>query len=121
MQRLFNGPAFAERLNSELGTPPSPEIERWIHGFDFFFAVASLDLHTLINVNSGQTPSFQETPAFTNIENGRGIFTSRVNQVILDKGINQSTAKQLKESDVTQFLGFTRFYNVLNGQYVIIN
>jgi hypothetical protein len=121
MQRLFNGIAFAERLKNELGPPASLDIERWIHSLDFYFSVAAEEFNTFMVVNQNTAPSFQETPAYTNISDGRGIFSSRFNQNILNKGINQSTAKQLKENDITQSVRFTRFYNPLNGQYQIIN
>lgn len=62
-----------------------PTIERHPRGIEFLFYVAADDLNTYIEVSKPSTGIVQEKATFTNINNGIGIFSSRLTQLANNK------------------------------------
>lgn len=69
------GESFFTFLQNHLVADPS--ITRAAGALDYIFTVASPDLNTYMEVTEPSTSIVQERPAFTNIQNGIGIFSSR--------------------------------------------
>jgi hypothetical protein len=86
--------------------PVDYNLNRAARSVDFIFSVASDDLNTYMEVTSPSLGIIQERPAFTNIVNGIGIFSSRTQVWIDSLGIRQETINQLRVNEYTKNLGF---------------
>jgi hypothetical protein len=86
--------------------PVDYNLNRVARTVDFIFSVASDDLNTYMEVTSPSLGIIQERPAFTNITNGIGIFSSRTQVRIDSLGIRIETVNQLKVNEYTKNLGF---------------
>ncbi len=96
-------------------------IERLVHTMDFYFSVAGEELNTYMEVNEPVTGIVQEKPEYTNIVNGIGIFSSRLNKAVQNKGLTQQTARNLKRSEETKDKGFIKYWDPVNNQYLCID
>lgn len=104
MDYYYSADGFYSNLGAKI--PVDPNLNRAARTVDFIFSVASDDLNTYMEVTEPSYGIIQERPAFTNIVNGIGIFTSRT-QVYLDSlGIRQETIDQLRVNEYTKYLGF---------------
>ncbi|MDQ3192582.1 MAG: hypothetical protein M3Q58_13395 [Bacteroidota bacterium] len=99
----------------------TPNTERLAHTIDFNFSVAGEELNTYMEVNEPITGVVQEKPEYTNIENGIGIFSSRLDQSIPNKGLSSGTAKYLKNNSLTIEKGFVKYWDVIKNQYLCID
>jgi hypothetical protein len=79
---------------------------RVAHHCDFIFTVASPDLNTYMEVTKPSLSLVQERPAFTNITNGIGLFSSRYMKSVDSLSISQLTKDELKVNSHTKYLGF---------------
>ncbi|HET6243084.1 MAG: DUF4249 family protein [Bacteroidetes bacterium] len=95
-------------------------IERLVHTIDFNFSVAGDELNTYMEVNEPVSGIVQEKPEYTNVVNGIGIFSSRLNQSIKNKGLNSTTVKAIKEREKTFGKGFSKYWDVEKNQYLCI-
>ena len=82
------------------------EIKREMRSLDFIFVVGTDDLNTYIEVNGPSQGIVQEKPAFTNIENGVGIFSAIFDKTIPNKYLSARTLDTLALSDLTIDLRF---------------
>lgn len=73
---------------------------------DFKFNVGGDDLYTYIEVNKPSNGLIQEKPAFTNIENGIGLFSARFNYDILGKVLSAKTVDSIADGIYTKHLNF---------------
>ncbi len=64
-----DNPGYTRRIDSLTGN---------IRPFEFILLAGSEDLQTYIQLNKPSTGNVQERPSFTTVENGLGLFTSRV-------------------------------------------
>ena len=83
-----------------------PSIKRVALGADFVFMVGGKDLALYIEVNSPSEGIIQERPAFTNIENGIGVFSSRFTKTISNKEFGPLTLDELSCGEATKHLRF---------------
>lgn len=64
-----DNPGYTRRIDSLSGN---------VRPFEFILLAGSEDLQTYIQLNKPSTGNVQERPSFTTVENGLGLFTSRV-------------------------------------------
>ncbi len=72
---------------------------------EFRIIAGSEDLHTYQQLNSPSNTSLQEPPLFTTVENGIGLFTSRLIHSEL-RNMNQRTKDSILVNQYTRDLGF---------------
>ena len=84
----------------------SIEIKREMLGLDFIFVVGTDELNTYIEVNGPSQGIVQEKPAYSNIENGIGIFSAIYDKTIPNKYLSARTLDTLALSDLTKDLRF---------------
>lgn len=83
---------------------------------DFIFSVGSDDLNTYIEVSKPSDGLVQDKPAFTNIENGIGIFSSRYSKFVNIK-LSDKTIDMLADGDYTKDLGFWNYDQTRVSEY----
>jgi len=79
---------------------------RVAHHCNFIFSVAAPELNTYLDVTAPSLSLVQEKPAFTNIVNGIGLFSSRFTNSIDTLGVSDPTKNELKQNTATRYLGF---------------
>jgi hypothetical protein len=70
------------------------------------FMVGSDDMYTYMQVNAPATGIVSEKPAFSNINNGIGLFSSRFSKNTVPLKVNSSTLNTLDTSSYTRLLNF---------------
>ena len=75
-------------------------------GIDFYFLVGGEAIAQYIEINNLPSVIFQDPPTYTNIENGRGVFSSRLNAESIGKFLDIPTLNELANGDVTENLNF---------------
>ena len=104
LSATIDGEQFYSFLANNI--PVDPNVTKRIaQPFNVVFTVAGEDLHTYMEVNEPVNGVVQERPAFTNIENGIGIFSSRYEKVV-QKPLNKNSLKELAEGQYTASLLF---------------
>ncbi|MFM7015979.1 MAG: hypothetical protein ACKOX3_06580 [Bacteroidota bacterium] len=97
---LIDGASFFSYLKQHL--PKDPTVTRPI-GYvaaDFIFTVGTSDLYNYIQVNSpGNTVNY--IPEYTNLSNGKGVFTSRWSSTVSNMKFNTPTLDSLLYSHYT--------------------
>ncbi|HKR05493.1 MAG TPA: hypothetical protein VJY62_12735 [Bacteroidia bacterium] len=88
---------------------PNPSVERRIGTLDFIFTVASNEFYTYIQVNKPPTGVNQNIPQYTNIDEGLGIFSSRLKQYFRNFEMNPISKDSLIEGSITGDLQFVLF------------
>lgn len=109
-----NGQSFYRFLESRLTPDPNirrefgiwDPVEQISRAFDFVLTIANDDFNTYLDVNEPVTNIVQERPQYTNVENGLGIFASRLNQEVLGVGINEGSIVSLVQGPFTANLNF---------------
>jgi len=81
---------------------------------DFNFVVGATDLNTYIEVSSPSNGIVQEKPAYTNINNGIGLFSSRFNKSVLGKELDQKTIDSLAVNNMTKKLKFVNYQKTID-------
>ena len=98
--KSLSGGEFYPYINERV--PEDPNVLRRIfRGIDLILDVGSDDLKTYIEVSKPSSGVVQNLPDFTNIENGRGIFTSRFQAVRTDFMLNTNSIEELCEGKYT--------------------
>lgn len=120
MLLIMTGDEFFGKIAEEVSLAPD-HIERLVHTMDFNFSVAGEELNTYMEVNEPVTGIVQERPEYTNVVNGIGIFSSRLNKSVSNKGVSSGTAKYIKNDETTIGRGFTKYWEVEKGQYLCID
>jgi len=106
-QITFRGSQFFGFLSS-LGLEESAAITRRIEGLDLNISAGGeefFDFVNLILANSGIT-STQEVPEYSNIQEGRGLFSSRIKKTAPNYGLTSESISELKTNPLTQGLNF---------------
>ncbi len=86
---------------------PDATVGRLARYCDFIFSVAAADMSTYMEVNEPSLSLVQERPAYTNIINGIGLFSSRYGRKQYDTlFVSQITKDELKINPKTSNLGF---------------
>jgi hypothetical protein len=113
MQTQFVGQNFLEFIGNQLHHDPAILSRRALKT-DIILVAGSDDLNTFINVNAPSTGLIQDKPEFTNISNGLGIFSSRLNKAPFSKPLSPTTLDSLACGRYTKTLGFRdRFGNAI--------
>ncbi|MGC6469804.1 MAG: hypothetical protein ACON4E_00870 [Flavobacteriales bacterium] len=97
---------LVQRINAKELQDGFPEYDYWIGGVDFLFVVGGEDISQFIEVNNLPSALFQDPPSFTNIENGRGVFSSRLHSIQTGKYLGISSLTELSNGDLTNQLNF---------------
>lgn len=113
-----NGQSFYTMLESRLEASDFISRELGIYQettqtnrvFDYVLNVANEDLNTFLQVNEPVTNIIQERPEFTNVNNGIGIFASRVSVVLEGVGLKPQSVQELIEGQYTIGLNFCDSY-----------
>lgn len=81
LSKLISGESFYDMVSSKLSgyANESAVIKRKVKLLDFLLAVGADDLNTYITVNEPSTGVVTSKPTYSNIDNGVGIFSSRMN------------------------------------------
>jgi hypothetical protein len=101
----FPGDAFYSVVESKIDTNYLID-HRVAHHCDFIFTVAAPDLNTYMEVTEPSLSLVQEKPAYTNITNGIGLFSSRFMKPVDSLSVSQLTKDELKVNTHTKNLGF---------------
>lgn len=104
-QEIPNKSFFNQLINL---IPEKEGVRRLAHrgALDFLFMIGDEDLNTYIEVSRPSEGIVQEKPAFTNIENGIGIFASVFDASVLGKPLSKSTLDSLSMGIYTKQLNF---------------
>lgn len=86
--------------------PVNPDVTRTARYFDYIFSVAADNLNTYLEVTEPSISIVQEKPAYTNIENGIGLFSSLFVKVRDSLQPSDETKAELKVNPLTKDLGF---------------
>ena len=116
MNMTIAGGSFYEFVNNNI-EQVDPAIKREAVGLDFIFIVAGEELTLFMEVNGPSQGIVQEKPAFTNITNGIGIFSSRYSKRIENKQLSNLAIDQLSCGEITKHLRFADHY----GNYDCLN
>jgi hypothetical protein len=100
----FPGDAFYSFVGSKIDT--SSLVTRVAHHCYFIFTVAASELNTYMEVTEPSLSLVQEKPAYTNVVNGIGLFSSRYIKSSDSLDISQLTKNELKVNPNTQNRGF---------------
>ncbi|OFX23098.1 MAG: hypothetical protein A2033_00080 [Bacteroidetes bacterium GWA2_31_9] len=102
----INAVSFFNFIASRL--EPNPNVYRVVNekGLDFMFYVGGDDLYTYIEVNKPSNGLIQEKPAFTNIDNGIGLFSTRFDSKVLGKELSSKTVDSIADGIYTKHLNF---------------
>lgn len=111
MKQEINGGSFFNYVYNRITSQPgwdNPEISRVVRkrAFDFQFLLGGEELSTFIEVSSPSNGIVQEKPAYTNINNGIGVFSCRFDYPVKDLEIAQMTIDSLHAGVTTKNLGF---------------
>ncbi len=80
--------------------------EYWIGGVDFIFVLGGSEISQYIEINNLPGLLFQEPPTYTNIINGVGVFSSRLNDSYVGKVLSDDALLFLSEGELTSELNF---------------
>lgn len=78
----------------------------WTGGVDFLFVLGGESIAQFIEVNNLPGLLFQDPPTYTNIENGIGIFSSRLNDSFEGAKLSDDALLFLSEGELTSELNF---------------
>ena len=101
----FPSDGFYNAVGTKIDT--NSQVTRAALYCDYKFSVAASDMNTYMEVTEPSQSLVQEKPAYTNIINGIGIFSSRFNKKQGDTlRVSQLTKDELKVNSHTKDLGF---------------
>lgn len=111
MKQEINGSSFFSYLYNQITSEPgwdNPEITRVVRkrAFDFEFLLGGEELNTFIEVTRPSNGIVQEKPAYTNINNGIGVFSCRFDYTVANLEVAQMTIDSLNAGIITKDLGF---------------
>lgn len=111
MNVTFAGKNYLKYIGNTIQDSPNV-IRRKALKTDLYVTGGSDDLSTFIDVNKPSTGIIQEKPEFTNINNGLGIFTSRVT-AIMSRNLEATTLDTLACGQYTRNLRFENSAGIL--------
>ena len=94
------------RINAKNLEDGFAEYDYWQGGIDFRFLVGGEAVAQYIEINNLPSVIFQDPPTYTNIENGRGVFSSRLQAESIGKFLDIPTLTELANGEVTDELNF---------------
>ncbi len=100
----YSNDGFYSLLHAKLSV--DPDLQRVSRNLQYYFIVAAEDLHTYIEVSKPSNSIVQEKPAYSNIDNGIGLFSARFVKVVDSIQLSQRTKDELKVNPLTKDLGF---------------
>jgi len=116
LEKVVNGEQFftllADRLEAspfitrEVGVLNEDIQDNYYSVFDFVLAVGDDDLSSYIEFSQPATSIAQEKPQWTNVNNGQGLFSSRIIQVSDNVKIETNTLVELCTGQYTSGLNF---------------
>ena len=105
MAGLMEGELFFSTLVNRI--PADPTVDKRIFmGLDFIVSVANDEFHTFLTLSEPVSGIIEDRPSYTNINNGYGIFASRYDKFILNKGLGGTTLAELVDGPITAQLRF---------------
>lgn len=110
MTEEYYGEVFYQNLAAHLEPPTNGEI-RYPDSVQFIFGVGNEELAVYMDVNKPASGIITEKPAYTNVENGLGIFASRYQKIRTFEGITTLSIQKLMEEEPTSALGFENYPN----------
>lgn len=117
MAVTFRGQEFLHFIGNHI--VDNANVLRRIPGkVDFLLISAGEELNTYMDVNKPSTGIIQEKPTYTNITNGLGIFSARLNKKPLSKPLKPSTGNSSDTLDSLsggQYTCTLRFLNNISG------
>jgi hypothetical protein len=112
------GTSFQSFVKSQLANNPNEAniLKRIVceESLDFHFYSGDDNLYTYMQISQPSTGIVQEKPAFTNIENGIGLFASRYDQSINGKTLSDRTLDSLSTGSYTPHLKFATSAQTIN-------
>ena len=118
-----NGEAFFKTLASVIPNDPTI-VKRVFRAVDVVVYAASEDLDTYISVTAPQSGLVQERPEFTNINNGLGLFSSRLHVTLPNKYLTLGGMRELCHGPYTGGLLFctdttSTIYTLCSAPFVV--
>ncbi len=104
MEYYFLNDGFYGMIHAQIKF--NPNVTRAVRKIEYVFSVGSDNLNTYMEVTEPSNSIVQERPAFSNIDNGIGLFASRTNKVIGPFRLGLETVNQLRTNPLTKDLGF---------------
>jgi len=99
VEKTIEGESFYQVVQSRITSSQElnhPDIsQRIFRGIDFIATAGAEELVIYIDVNAPVTGIVQERPAYTNIQNGLGIFSARYSKMVDNKWVTGKTLEQL--------------------------
>lgn len=95
-----------ERINAQELDDGVSSSDNWLGGIEFRFVVGGEEISQYISINNLPNLLFQDPPTYTNIENGLGIFSSRLNASLSYKKLEVQSLSELSSGETTNELGF---------------
>jgi len=94
------------RINAKELDDGMIDTDSWIGGIEFRFVVGGEAISQFISINNLPNLLFQDPPNYTNIENGIGVFSSRLNASLSNKSLEVQSLEELSTGGITNELGF---------------
>lgn len=107
ISQRIEGDEFYDYVALKLEPLAEPNVVRLPIKMEFLFHGGGQELYDYINVNEPSIGIVQKRPEYTNIENGLGLFSSRVTQSV-SFPFDVCTEVQLVKGEKTADLGFVR-------------
>lgn len=104
MHLYVNGESFFEFVAQKINK--NTNVIRIAKNLDFIFSVAGDELATYIQVSKPSNSISEVKPEYSNIVNGKGIFSCRFNKTIKDKVLSPKTVDSLAYGHYTRDLHF---------------
>ncbi len=116
LELTFSGLDFFQRIQENLTADPLITREIGVLDenvavnhysvFDFKLTIADEDFNTYLEFNEPVTSLAQERPQWTNVNNGQGVFSSRLQQNSINIKMNVFTVRNLATGPITSDLNF---------------
>ena len=105
MEIPMEGASFYSAIAANV--PADPQVvQRKFAGLDFIITVANDEFHTVLSLSEPVSGIIEERPAYSNVENGYGIFASRYTKELRGKYINGASLQELMNGPITGHLNF---------------
>lgn len=101
MTQIIEGESFFRSIGNSKLLPDNQNLERFFISLEFIITAAAEEFSTYLDVVQSTSGAFNEPPVYTNLENGIGLFSSRLNQRITGVGLNSQCLDSLKEGQFT--------------------
>lgn len=93
-------------ITREIGVLTEELTSNHYSAFNFILTVADEDLNSYLEFSEPVTGLAQERPQWTNINNGQGVFSSKLQQSSINIKMNTNTIRNLAQGPITSGLNF---------------